>query len=417
MPLITSNPDGISTIDNATPIVLPASWMTSSAIAAPALNYSFLSQVMNGWYDALGYSWVSFHISASAAVTDGILSFECTNDPFNAAAGVPMPVEDITHISSNNFSYNRQTSITLSANYNRLLEGAVTARYIRVRVSTAVSAGTVTVATLLKQLGPSLLGQTIGIGAPLTGGGNPIGKYILGPGTNLIGYAHLGTTFTSVLMNNQNVGNATTPTVAITSNSAQSVACSYGVSVSSISSGIGILSVALQESPDNTNWHTLYQFEPITVPTITMSPMIRTNHQHLRYQLSVTNVSGTPIFATTMVYHMRPHGANFRNFVDRTTFAATQTAGVATSAFYVQGTTQIQMGLTANGASLTASAYRIELSDDTTNWWTGGNPVTTSPGTVVSPMLTHGAKWARITCTTSGSSQTMSYVTLSAIGP
>jgi hypothetical protein len=91
------------------------------------------------WLDAAGYNSFSAQIIASAGISAGAIIFEQTNDITNAPSGVPLAVDEQGVINANPFT----AAITIAANTNRMFKGAITGRFIRVRISTTFVGGTV----------------------------------------------------------------------------------------------------------------------------------------------------------------------------------------------------------------------------------------------------------------------------------
>ena len=112
-----------------------------------ALNTDLLTGTVNGWYDARSFQSASIQVIASAGITAGALTFEQTNDPVLAPAGVQLRAYESSLINSNPIV----AAVTIAANTNRIWAVPLNARYFRVRISTAFAGGTVRVSAVLSE--------------------------------------------------------------------------------------------------------------------------------------------------------------------------------------------------------------------------------------------------------------------------
>lgn len=121
-----------------------------------AINTDLLTNNVNGWYDAANFHSGSFGIFTSAGVSAGTLVFEQTNDPTNVAAGHAMNVIDVTSLTTTPIN-----SRTLAAASSYFFDFPITARYIRVRVSVALTGGTVGITAVFSQLPYNAMSLTV----------------------------------------------------------------------------------------------------------------------------------------------------------------------------------------------------------------------------------------------------------------
>ena len=137
---------GKATPDSSLPVVLSDVLTQSGGVlTAPVLNIDLLTNGASGWYDAGQFHSATFQIQ-TAGVSAGVLTFEQTNDITRSPAGNLLQVFDMTTQNANPV-----TSLTLAANATRLFGAAITARYVRVRVSTAVVGGNVSCSGVFSQ--------------------------------------------------------------------------------------------------------------------------------------------------------------------------------------------------------------------------------------------------------------------------
>lgn len=150
-----NTPDGkvhatVITVDPETGAAIVPSdsdFVLNGPASLSALNTDLLTGTVNGWYDARSFQSASVQVIASAGITAGALIFEQTNDPILAPAGVPLRAYESSLININpSFS-----PVTVAANTNRIWTVSLTARYFRVRISTAFTGGTVRVSAVLSE--------------------------------------------------------------------------------------------------------------------------------------------------------------------------------------------------------------------------------------------------------------------------
>ena len=137
--------------------------ITGGSLSAPVINTDLLTGAVSGWYDARAWHSASIQIQTGAGISAGVVSFEQTNDTTVSAAGNTWFVQEATNVYAIPISV-----MTLGASATRLYYAPVIARYVRVRVSTAVVGGTVQATVVGSQLSlaNTFLGQPA---APLTG--------------------------------------------------------------------------------------------------------------------------------------------------------------------------------------------------------------------------------------------------------
>ena len=157
---------GSASPSDSLPVVLSEDFTKSGGVInAPAVNIDLLTAVASGWYDAGGFHSATFQIQTGAGITAGILTFEQTNDIARSPAGNNMIVYDLATL-----NVNQIFTVALTANMTRLLGAAITARYVRVRVSTAVVGGNVSCSGVFsQQTFTNNLQVTASVGANLVG--------------------------------------------------------------------------------------------------------------------------------------------------------------------------------------------------------------------------------------------------------
>lgn len=103
-----------------------------------ALNIDLLSNVSNGWVDVSAWASGAIQIVASAGITAGAVIFEQTNDN-TSTTGIALEVHELGQIAANPLV----AAVTIAASTLRAFAFNVSCRYIRARISTAFTGGTV----------------------------------------------------------------------------------------------------------------------------------------------------------------------------------------------------------------------------------------------------------------------------------
>jgi len=161
-------PNGQATMANSEPVVIASDQLAISnkpkgltivgaAASIAALNTDLLTGTVSGWYDASLFQSVSVQIIGSAGITAGAIFFEQTNDTTAAASGNIWPMEELTTLTPTP----QIAAITIAASTTRLFSGAITARYVRVRVSTAFATANVQAVAAFSQLPYNRMVQTV----------------------------------------------------------------------------------------------------------------------------------------------------------------------------------------------------------------------------------------------------------------
>ena len=175
------------------------------------------------------------------------------------------------------------------------------------------------------------------------------------------------------------------------------------------------LDVRIEESFDGgTNWHTLYEFERISAAAqVAKSPMLRANGRHIRY---VQTVGGTtPSFTRAITRNVFPSSTadKIARLYDRaislTTLSATTASLFAGSASNVQLVVNL-------GAATTAPVFKLQGSEDNTNWYDLSATTLTSvaSSTVQLTLNNINAPYVRGIVSTAGATVTAGYVLLKA---
>lgn len=149
---LQGNPNNLQTLST-----LISDTTVGAAASIAALNIDLLTGNASGWYDAALFHSAAIQIVGSAGITAGAIFFEQTNDTTVASAGNIWPVEEDTSLTPTP----NIAAITIAASTTRMFRGAITARYVRARVSTAFATANVQAIGVFSQVPFSRLTNTV----------------------------------------------------------------------------------------------------------------------------------------------------------------------------------------------------------------------------------------------------------------
>jgi hypothetical protein len=139
------------------PMTLPNDVMVGAAASLAALNIDLLTGSASGWYDAANFHSASIQVIGAAGISAGAVFFEQTNDITAAPSGNFWAVEEDTGLTPTP----QIAAITIAASTTRMFRGPVTARYVRVRASTAFVGGNVQAVACFSQMPYQRMVQTV----------------------------------------------------------------------------------------------------------------------------------------------------------------------------------------------------------------------------------------------------------------
>ena len=169
----------------SSPVSLPLDTVVGAAASIAVINTNLLTGNVSDWYDASNFHSACIQIVGAAGISAGAIIFEQTNDTSAAAAGNVWAVEETTSATPTP----NIAAVTIAASTKRMFAGAVMAKWVRVRVSTAFVGGNVQAIAVFSQLPYQRTIQTVhqatagNFNGTMTVSGNPV----LGAGANLIG--------------------------------------------------------------------------------------------------------------------------------------------------------------------------------------------------------------------------------------
>ena len=173
------------------------------------------------------------------------------------------------------------------------------------------------------------------------------------------------------------------------------------------------LDVRVEESFDGgTNWVTLYEMQRITAVGSYNSPILRASGRHIRY---VQTVGGTsPSFTRAVTRNILPfiQAEPQKRLMDRSIVLTTLNS--VTPVLFSGAANNVQLVINL-GAATTPPALQLEGSEDGTNWYAMGTPLTgVANGTVQLTVSGLSATYARARVSTAGATVTAGYVSIKA---
>lgn len=129
-----------------------------------AINVNLFDGVVNSWTDVSQFSAAFIQLIGSAGIASGAVTIEQTNDPVGAATGV-VCANILTNSSTGAESI---SAITVAASTQLIYQVRITAKWMRVRISTVFAGGTLRASTLLSQNGQKAFPRVLVAPATLT---------------------------------------------------------------------------------------------------------------------------------------------------------------------------------------------------------------------------------------------------------
>lgn len=337
---------------------------------APEHRYAFTGAVAINtnifWIDCgrvPAGSVLSLHVISLG--TGGYISPEWSIDDANWRAGT-METVDSTPATSNG----TQTATMF------LLP--VQSRYFRLRLSTAITAGST--AILLTHC-PGTLRS-----AWLQAGGANIGQFAARAPEIIV-----------------DAGSGAVTASATTSPISPSTGPSYSVNVvvTAVSGTSPTYDLGVEESDDNgTNWFRVYDFPRITANGVYRSPSMPMRGTRIRY---VQTLGGTTPSFTRAINRVQLQDDTdpFRQIIDRS--VNVNTLNATTSVAIAQNCgNQVKVNVNLSSIGTTAPALQLEGSDDNLNWVAIGTPITGIVGATVANNSANDWAFFRVRVSTAG---------------
>jgi hypothetical protein len=192
---------------------------------------------------------------------------------------------------------------------------------------------------------------------------------------------------------------------------------SFNIVVTAATGTNPTLDVGVEESPDGgTNWVRIYDFPRITAAGTYYSPLLP-NVQGTRYRYVQTITGTTPSFTRAINRSQVSATSSFqRQFFDRTVNVNTLNA-TTPGLYLIDGASVFQMTVNMGAVTTTPPALQLQGSEDGTNWYAIGNPLTAvASSTTVLVVKDFMPKYVRALVQTAGVGATLGYVCIKALG-
>ena len=392
-----------ASVNGAVPVIHSADTSVVGPSAQAAINTDLLTGTVNGWFDAGAYQSGSIQIVGSVGIAAGAVIFEQTNDTALPPSGVPLRAYETSSITANP----NVAAITIAANAVRLFTVPVDARYVRVRISTAFTGGTVQAFGTFSQRSAPF--PTVNVQQATASSMNVTA-------TLAAGAAALGYVGRQIPLLVGDVASATITATATTAAFTPTFGSCYEINipVTAVSGTTPTLDVVVQESDDGgTNWFDVYAFPRITATGMYRSPKLLLTGNRVRY---VQTVAGTSPSFTRGVNRVQASDSVtvLRQIFDRAVVNATLNS--TTVSLVSQGARAVQMVLNMGAITTTAPQFQLEGSDDNgTTWYALGAALAgVASSTVQVTVANIQSQMIRARVSTAGSGATLGYVLLKA---
>jgi hypothetical protein len=368
-----------------------------------ASNTDLLTGSVNGWYDAAAFNYVSFTIVGSAGISAGGVILEQTNDTTSDASGAalanfPEGGVTFTQIASGAFNI-AASSVTRRAAY-------LSSRYVRVRISTPFSGGTVQCIGVFSSVAPPAPFAASRVDVQSIGGTQ--NTNFSANGNTLSGIASIiASNFATTEYSAQNVA-AASGSLSINTTSPTLPCLTFDVNLTAFTAGSSTgLDLFLQESPDNgTTYYDIWQCEAFTASGRARIPSIPVNG---RRRIRWVNRTGAATTATLTVTSMGvPTSLPIqRQFFDRTSGVGSGTAvlNTRTTSYLIDGCGSFAVAVDA-GAATGAATLQVQFSMNGSTWFAAGAATSCTASTVTLLPITNGlaARFLSVVVTNAGTS-------------
>lgn len=344
--------------------------------------------------DCLGYR--SFSAQLVCTATAGSFVFEGSNDNVNFQA---IPVFNQANANITPFT----TAISASAS-NFIYTGSLPFRYLRIRIASSLTGGTV---TSYVKLSPIAFVPTVTAVGQNTA--SNLNATVSGTVTATVTGATLQAA-TSIDIASATI-TSTTTTASLSLANSQSVAFHVGVTAAT-----GIMDVVLQESFDNTNWFDFYHFPRITSTGQYYTPLMQ--FTGVNYRVVRTLSGASPSFTSSLTRKSNQAAASVnKSFINRT--IDPNALASSTPAFYIDGCDKIHLCVSMGAGGSGTPTFKLQGSEDQLLWYDLGTAIIAVAPSAAGTAIYSGylPKFVRAQITATGSGTTLSQVCIKGLGP
>jgi hypothetical protein len=344
--------------------------------------------------DCLGFRSFSAQLTCSA--TAGTFIFEGSNDNTNFQAIPVFNQALLTGVSI-------VAAITATAS-QIIYTGSIPFRYLRIRIATTLTGGTVTAHVKLSPIAFHPTVQMVAnsaaanLNAAITGSAT-----VSGTVTATVAAATLGTANTTDIASAAIVTTATSANIALTN--AQTIALQ--VAVTAVSGTTPTMDIVIQETFDTVNYFDMYHFPRITSAGQYQTPLLRMSG--IGYRVVRTIAGTTPSFTMSLTRVSRQCSSGIKKlFINRT--IDPNALASSTPAFNTDGCTILNLCVSMNGGGSGTPTFKLQGSEDQVLWFDLGTAtVAVAPSSAgVAIYSGYLPKFARAQVTATGSGTTLS---------
>lgn len=400
-----SSPVVIASDQSTLSTFLPDLFVTGQAAQSTAVNNILLVNSGAGSTDASGYRSASVQITSTA--TAGTLIFEGSNDNVNFQT---IPV------------YNQLTltgtpiAAGISATASQIIYTfPIQARYIRLRISSSLTGGSVQAFTRLSQAAwsPTItqVGQNtnsnLNVSATIASGTVTTVSTV-----SNVNSAILSSSFLADIAS----GSITTTTTSASISNSLAQCMSIVVAVTGASGTGQTLDIVLQESMNNSvDWYDIYHFPRITTVGAYQTPVLKLAGVNYRIIRTVAGV--TPNFTMSLTRTNRQIGTGYnKSFINRT--IDPNTLNSVSPSYFTDGCDRIHLCVTMSSGGSVSPVFKLQGSEDQTNWYDlGAATITGAPSTSLAVSYSGlQPKYTRAIVATAGTGATLTSLCIKALG-
>lgn len=366
--------------------------ITGAGPNLPAINVNVLNAVTGtAAIDCQQYRSISFQVNCAGAVNAVTVNFEGSNDNVNF---VPVSMLDV-----NAPTVAPVTTYATAAGVNRFWSGPIAFRYFRVRLSAAITGGTVQAFTILR----------------MTPWSNPF-QYL--PTTQ-----NLQTITTVSSVGSAGLATLTQTPIAsaaltTTSTSGSQAATSLGsmvieASVTVVSGTNPTLDISIEETYDaGASWFKVYDFERITATGQYRSPILSLGG--IAYRIVRTVGGTTPSFTMSMISQSRTQiDLKNKRLIDRSILP--NTLNSTTPILDVRDCTKLSIYQLSNAGASVAPVLTLQGSLDNIVWFDIPCTLTcTASSNTFNTINNPGFAYVRLNVSTAGTGAVLNYVSITA---
>jgi hypothetical protein len=344
--------------------------------------------------DCLGFR--SFSAQLVCTATAGTFIFEGSNDNTNFQAIPVFNQALLTGVSI-------VSAITATAS-QIIYTGSVPFRYLRIRIASSLTGGSVTAHVKLSPIAFHPTIQTVANNAAANLNANVTQAT---PGnlncTALVAGATLGVVSTTDIASAAIVTTATSANFALTN--AQTIALQVNVTL--VSGTTPTMDIVIQETYDTVNYFDVYHLPRITSTGQYQTPLLRMSG--IGYRVVRTIAGTSPSFTMSLVRISRQVSSGIKKmFINRT--IDPNALGSSTPAFNTDGCDKLHLCVSMNGGGSGTPTFKLQGSEDQGLWYDLGTTTVAVPPSSAGVAIYSGylPKFTRAQVTATGSGTTLS---------